>query len=319
MLIRLKCHPFFLTYFGLILIINSNAVNMDLENSNWDQADQDFSIWLNGDKHKSGFPLTDILKSTYLVFHQKQIARISEICNNAFEYFQEQDRKREQKSLEEQLKIGVDSLIHEVAEGYNIPMFRKFDRSLKDQNERTRKNNERIINGVISGDQNIFNELYENEFPKAVRFIVQNSGRVEMAKDVFQDALVIFIEKVYTKKLDLTCSVSTYLYSICRFLWMGQLRQNKREMPLNDTYSYLKDEIIVIGFDDATPDIYENVNSAIEKLGNPCKQLLESYYYKSLSWDEIASSLGYASAASARNQKYKCLERIRNAVNVEVE
>jgi hypothetical protein len=46
---------------------------------------------------------------------------------------------------------------------------------------------------------------------------------------------------------------------------------------------------------------------------------LKSYYYKNQSWDEIASSLGYASAASARNQKYKCLERIRKTLNVEVE
>jgi hypothetical protein len=53
-------------------------------------------------------------------------------------------------------------------------------------------------------------------------------------------------------------------------------------------------------------------------LGDPCKELLECFYYKNLSWSEIASRLGYSSAASARNQKYKCLERIRKAVNVEV-
>ncbi|HZL12121.1 MAG TPA: sigma-70 family RNA polymerase sigma factor [Prolixibacteraceae bacterium] len=276
---------------------------MSSENNQWDLADQELNLWMTGDKNEINFSFTDILKSTYLSFRQKHIERFSIFCQQAFEYHQEQERRGAQ------IRYSLE----------DTPMFRKIDLSKSEQKARTFKENQEIINGILSGDQQVFNDLYEDEFPKAVRFIIQNSGRADMAKDVFQDALVIFIEKVYTKKLDLTCSVSTYLYSICRFLWMDQLRQNKREMPLSDNYSYLKDDITVVGFDDATPDIYENVNSAIEKLGDSCKQLLESYYYKSLSWDEIASSLGYASAASARNQKYKCLERIRSMVNVEVE
>ena len=85
---------------------------------------------------------------------------------------------------------------------------------------------------------------------------------------------------------------------------------------MNLEYSYTNAEITVAGFE-ITPDIFENVNRAIETLGDPCKQLLECYYYKNLSWAAIASKLGYANAASARNQKYKCLERIRSKVNIE--
>lgn len=68
-----------------------------------------------------------------------------------------------------------------------------------------------------------------------------------------------------------------------------------------------------------TPDIFDTVRTTIETLGDPCKQLLECFYYKNMNWDEIASKLGYSNAASARNQKYKCLERIRKTVNVEVD
>lgn len=291
---------------------------MDLENNQWDLAYLDLNVWLNEDKNERSLPLSDILKSTYLAFRQKQIQRLSHFCNLAFEYYQEQERKKKQKSLEDEIRVGFGSLIHEVEEEYNIPMFRKTSRSLKDLNEWIRKNNEKIINGIIAGNTKIINEMYEFEFPKVVQLVIKNSGNIDAAKDVFQDAIVVLIEKVYANKLDLACTVSTYLYSICRFLWMDQLRQNKREMTISDTYSYLKADITVAGFDN-TPDIYENVYTAIESLGDPCKQLLESYYYKNQSWDKIASLLGYASAASARNQKYKCLERIRKALNVEVE
>lgn len=69
----------------------------------------------------------------------------------------------------------------------------------------------------------------------------------------------------------------------------------------------------------STPDIFDNVAKVINNLSDPCKQLLECFYYQNLSWDEIASKLGYANAASARNQKYKCLERIRSKLSATVE
>lgn len=176
-----------------------------------------------------------------------------------------------------------------------------------------------IIDGILSGDQTVFNSLYEYEFPKVINLIIKNSGNIEMVQDVFQDAIIILIEKVYAQKLDLTCSVKTYLYSICKYLWLDQLRQNKREKQMIQFFDeeYNSNDILIHFY--STPDIFDSVRTTIDSLGDPCKQLLEWYYYQNQSWEEIAVKLGYANAASARNQKYKCLERIRNIVNVEVE
>jgi len=308
---------------------------MELINEQWDLADKDLTNWLNEDKHESSLPLSDILKSTYLAFRQKQIERFSNFCQKAFVNFKETEKAKAEKALEESQNIplfrirdlfkkkeGEDLLLREPTKEYPVEdnriMFKKTFTPDGYWEELTKKENDSIIKGIITGDQQVFNNLYEYEFPKTVKLVLNNSGNLDAAKDLFQDALITLMEKVYTNKLDLTCSVKTYLYSICRYLWMDQLKQNKREMPLNDSYDYLIADITVIGFE-YTPDIYENVNTAIESLGDPCKQLLECYYYKNQSWDEIASSLGYASAASARNQKYKCLERVRKMVSVEVE
>jgi len=54
-------------------------------------------------------------------------------------------------------------------------------------------------------------------------------------------------------------------------------------------------------------------------MGDQCRQLLECFYYKKMSWDEIANALGYKNAASAKNQKYKYLERIRSTVSYAIE
>ena len=293
---------------------------METKINRWDLADKDLNIWLNENKHESSLPLSDILKSTYLTFRQKQIGRISDFCNKALEHLQLKEQVRiEKPSIRFKKKFtSTKGFVEKIIGEFEEPMFRIKSRPQEEINESIRKSNDIIISGIIKGDEQVYNDLYEYEFSKVVRLVTNNSGSVDGAKDVFQDALVILIEKVYSKKLDLTCSVSTYLYSICRFLWLDQLRQNKREISLEDEYSYKIADITVVGFGN-TPDVFENVNSAIETLGDPCKQLLESYYYQNLSWDEIASNLGYANAASARNQKYKCLERIRNTVNVEID
>jgi DNA-directed RNA polymerase specialized sigma24 family protein len=50
---------------------------------------------------------------------------------------------------------------------------------------------------------------------------------------------------------------------------------------------------------------------ALNSLGEPCKSLLESFYIEKKSMDEIASLFGYTNADNAKNQKYKCLMRLK--------
>lgn len=272
---------------------------MDIENTRWDQADQEFILWLNGRTNGDNSFLSDILKSIYLAFRQKEIDRISPFCKQAFEYYQKKESIKHQEVFETEYQ-------------YDEIRFRIIEPSEIERKANIQKENQRIISGILTGDPAIFNELHEYEFSKVVRLIKNNIGTIEMAQDVFQDAIVILLERIYAKRLDLSCSVKTYLYSICKYLWLDQLRQNKREKQVIKFYEeeFDSEDISIHLYN--SPDVFDNVASAINNLGDPCKQLLECFYYKNMNWDDIANSLGYANAASARNQKYKCLERIRS-------
>jgi RNA polymerase sigma factor (sigma-70 family) len=280
---------------------------MNFEDEQWNIAEQQFILWLDGKKNGENLTIIDILKSTYLVFRKKQRVRLETICKKSFDYFQKKAKEEEERRLAKPFDFKVANInfaLREPEPGY-------WERLTKEKNEV-------IINGILSGKQQIFNDLYENEFPKVVRLITKNSGNIDSAKDVFQDALVILIEKVNRMELNLTCPIKTYLYSICRILWLEQLRKDKKTISLNDSYDHYETDIVIVRHDDV-PDIYDNVNDAIEKLGNHCQQLLDCYYYKKMSWDEIAKTLGYKNAASAKNQKHKYLEKIRSTVSYEVE
>ena len=55
----------------------------------------------------------------------------------------------------------------------------------------------------------------------------------------------------------------------------------------------------------------EVMNMSMTKLGEPCKSLIEDFYVHHLSMGEISDKFGYTNAENAKNQKYKCLQRLK--------
>jgi hypothetical protein len=53
------------------------------------------------------------------------------------------------------------------------------------------------------------------------------------------------------------------------------------------------------------------MEKAINNLGEPCKSLLEAFYMQKKNMQEIAASFGYTNPDNAKNQKYKCLMRLK--------
>jgi RNA polymerase sigma factor (sigma-70 family) len=62
------------------------------------------------------------------------------------------------------------------------------------------------------------------------------------------------------------------------------------------------------------------LTAAMEKLEGRCRELLLLYYYEERSMEEIASTLGFANADTAKSKKYQCkkaLERLLKAADNE--
>ena len=56
---------------------------------------------------------------------------------------------------------------------------------------------------------------------------------------------------------------------------------------------------------------FKAMEKSMLNLGEPCKSLLEAYYLQKRNMTEIAGSFGYTNADNAKNQKYKCLIRLK--------
>ena len=56
---------------------------------------------------------------------------------------------------------------------------------------------------------------------------------------------------------------------------------------------------------------YEQLDAALEQIGEPCRSVLKAYYHQDKSMQQIATEFGYTNPDNAKTQKYKCLTRLK--------
>ena len=168
-----------------------------------------------------------------------------------------------------------------------------------------------LLQGLAQSDKQAIETIYKENFNMIQSLILSNSGSADDAKDIFQETMIVLYEKVRSGSFELNCLIKTYVYSVSRRLWLKRLQQMNRYVPsldgLHETVP-VEEEIEEHARMNAE---FEMMNKAIGSLGEPCKSLLEAYYLERKNMQEIALSFGYTNADNAKNQKYKCLMRLK--------
>lgn len=160
-----------------------------------------------------------------------------------------------------------------------------------------------------AGDESILQIIYRQYYQTIVHLVMNNNGSLQEAKDIYQETLIIFYEKVMSENFELNCKLKTYLYSISRNLWLKQLQHKKRfTNSISDSEEYLEIPWEAAG---KKEDQYNAMHTALESLGEPCRSILKDFYMHSQSMEEITEKFGYTNADNAKNQKYKCLKRLK--------
>ena len=172
-------------------------------------------------------------------------------------------------------------------------------------------NEQALLKGLAQNDSKAVEALYKSHFTMIQHFVLNNNGSFDDARALFQEAMITLYEKVQSDSFVLSCQIKTYLFSICKNLWLKRLQQmGKYSAPLSTEEESIAVEADLEEFQkkDAAFSI---MNRALNSLGEPCKSLLEGYYLNKKGMQEIADEFGYTNADNAKNQKYKCLMRLK--------
>ncbi len=174
---------------------------------------------------------------------------------------------------------------------------------------------EAIQEGLRLRSDYIINFIYKEFFPLIRFLIVQNGGSGEDAEDIFQDGIIIIYNKISINQFVLTSSFKTYMYSVCRNLWLQKLNKRKAVFDkLTDVEEYID-----------LPQAFLNEKSVEEaemhriiqihflSLNEDCQKVLR-LFMKDIPLRDIASIMGYRTENYAKTRKYMCKEELKKRI-----
>lgn len=180
--------------------------------------------------------------------------------------------------------------------------------------QNTRKNFTDVqtqVAAIQANDEKVLKELYAVGFPNTEAFIIANSGTAEEAKDIYQEAFIAAWQNVKAGKFVPLqgASLEAYIFQVAKYKWFDYLKAAKRipKMPVRENI------IIEETYNEEEQAYIEKVQHHFKNMGEPCRQVLTLFYFMKQSMSKIAAAFSWTEA-TAKNNKYRCLQRLRSMV-----
>ena len=176
-----------------------------------------------------------------------------------------------------------------------------------------------ILRELETGNEACLKHLYTH-LKMVESWVIRNSGDTDDARDLFQDAMVVFYKNLMSGKYQYNGKISTYLFEICKRNWLNHLnRRAKFEQRGEDVNNmHIEDNAFEVELTNPGISLQQYLENALNKLGEPCRSLLEKTIFLKKKMEELAVEFGYSDAHSARQQRYRCIKRLRGLVSYEL-
>lgn len=153
--------------------------------------------------------------------------------------------------------------------------------------------------------------IYSTNKQKVFSYILSNNGNKDEAKDVYQEAVIAFYERILKNTFKGDSAISTYLYSIARFKWINHLKSSKKRMERNMEFGQTEEFDLGPMSKLIDDEQKASVLRILDALGDQCRKILVESIYYNVSMKEIAAQENYSSEQVVRNKKYKCIQKLK--------
>ena len=181
---------------------------------------------------------------------------------------------------------------------------------MSDQNLTTETHLAQLL-ALKSNNERALKDLYVANYKKVERFVKDNSGSEEDARDIYQEAFIAMWRNIQLNKFNPVTenSIEAYLFQIAKYKWLDHLRSSavKKTTTLSDHYENM---MTFEELNDNDVQLLTVIKEKFKQLGSSCRDLLTRFYYRKQSLKKIAAALDWTEA-TAKNNKYRCMERLR--------
>lgn len=166
-----------------------------------------------------------------------------------------------------------------------------------------------LLENLKNEDNASFEVLYKFYFPSVATHIIQNFGSAEDAEDIFQETIIVLLQKIRHTDFVLTSSLKTYIFAISRNLWLKKLRDNKLK-TVDYLEKYEQDNEPFTFELNPEPSKEEKVTSWLTKITANCQRILKAIFIYKEPMGSLMQKMGWKNKHTAANQQYKCIQQV---------
>lgn len=173
----------------------------------------------------------------------------------------------------------------------------------------------------LRNDNSYFTKIYEENKSHSLNFMRKMNSDFDLITDVYQDAVIVLYEKTKDPNFKLTCSIQTYINSICRNQLLNKFKESSKFIIKSDDF----DSNISDWFDEFDEEkeqrlgVLENALETLKEKGEKCFEILKRFFYEKQSMEEIAVEMSYTNGDNVKNQKSRCQRKLKEIVLSEYE
>lgn len=162
-----------------------------------------------------------------------------------------------------------------------------------------------LIKGIRNHESPVLQYVYDTYYPIIEGYILHNQGSREQARDIFQEAMIVVYNRIKTDQLQLTCKFGTYLYAICKNMWVQERKKYLlRKQKLKQQALEVHDPGPAVD-----PLLQNHLSHLFNKhfgdLSEDCQKIL-SMYFNNFSVEDIRSAMNYKDLHHTADRKYRC-------------
>jgi len=169
-----------------------------------------------------------------------------------------------------------------------------------------------IIRGILENKSQVIQDVYKECLPMVERMVINSGGNLDLARDIFQEGWIVVINKLTSGELDLTCKFSTYIYAICKKLWLQEKRKRISRIRLLPSEPEILEE---------PEPLFENDNKSVKKLfykhfrliSKDCQKML-ILHVNMASIEEIRKIMNYPNTHYVMDRKYRCKKSLMQKI-----
>ena len=168
-----------------------------------------------------------------------------------------------------------------------------------------------LIDLLKKNDEKAIRDFYNENKNGFILFAKRYNLDQDDVIDVYQDAIIALIENAKKGKIDnLQSSITTYFFSIGKFMIFQKLKKQKKVFATDD-FSNLENIDEVYNEDENNLQV-ALLQKGLDKLGEQCRKVLQLFYYEEKKLDEIQVELGYSNKDVLKSQKSRCLKQLKD-------